>query len=214
MRIQTKQEPVAFRKDLAREVDAVERANTKAIRAVSRNTKNELRRQTQRAGLEGLEKAWQHQTFPRNQASLNSAGFIFTKSERITRAFTEGGTIEAQQAEWLVIPLEGAIRRGFDRNIDRSANKAPVPRKDSNVRAAERELGRLRYVRTDKDTALLIHGGGGGTRGEPIFLLKRSVTIPKLLTPNRIVRKRFVKLKGRIQRELAKEDARRARRGR
>jgi len=211
MRIQTKQEPITFRKDLAREVDAVERAATKATRSVSRNAKNELRRQTRRAGLEGVGKAWQVLQFPSRTASLNATGFVFTKSERIIRAFTEGGTVTAQQTDWLVIPLPAAERRGFDENGQRSATNAQ-PRGDANVRAAERELGRLRYVRTDRDTALLIHGGGGGTRGEALFLLKRRVTLPRLLNPDRVINKWYDRIPQKITRELEKEDRRRARR--
>ena len=202
------------------ETSEVGRGLTRAVGKTGDTLKNELRAQTRRAGLgRKLEKAWRFQKFPRSGRSLAPVALVFSKATRIHAAFDRGGTIKVKNAEWLVIPLGPALRQKF--HLSRARSKGSQPRKHSEVDAAIRRFGKLRFVRVDSQTALLVADNATktgrirkstrrrkGSQGVPIFLLKRQVRLRKSLDIQRVFNSANRVLAREVARELGRGDAR------
>ena len=199
---------VDLRREVRLQIDASERAHTRAIGRAISGLQAALRREVRAAGLGGdLAKAWRGQKFPRRGQSLNAAGMVWSKSRRIHDAFARGGTVRAQSAGWLVIPTDQGEALGLDQNSTRSARGAGQPRGDANVDAATRRFGRLRFVRIAPDKALLLAPGRGPRKADlPLFFLVKQVQSPQLLDPGRV----FQRWSDRVPR-LIDEELRRAR---
>lgn len=103
----------SLKQHMEREARNGARAVTQAMRAATEGLKTDLRQQVVTGGLgQRLARAWRGQTYPRGQDSMGAAGLVFTKAERIVRAFEEGALIRSQKGFWLAIPTESAPKRG------------------------------------------------------------------------------------------------------
>lgn len=186
------------------ELTETKRAITAAVVDTGTELRDELRAQVRTAGLGSkLEKAWRLERYPKRGASLSPAALVFSKSTRIHAAFDRGGVIKVRNANWLVIPLPPALRQKFHLSQAHSKSTSQ-PRKYSEVDAAIRRYGKLRFVQVDPTTALLIadnatktgrvssaKGGrkrrkGGGPKGVAIFLLKKEAHLRKSLDIQRV----------------------------
>ncbi|OYD82500.1 DUF6441 family protein [Azospirillum brasilense] len=168
-----------------------------AVRSVSEQLQAELRAQVRSAGLGvGLEKAWRLDLYPKSgRKTLRPAGLIYSKATRLHDAFDAGESVRAKGGKWLAIPLEAAKQAGLDRRKPRpgATRTGPVPAKWSNVEAAEKRFGPLRFVpiggggrallvadgKARGDT--LARGGAGRATSIPLFLLVRQTRGRKLL---------------------------------
>lgn len=156
-------------------VDQAERRITDAagqsVGHAAETIRNDLRAQTRAAGLgPGLERAWTFQRY-NNGKGINFSALIHSKAARIIAAFAADTIINVRNAQWLVIPLEAAIARGF--NKDRA-------RKWGNVEAAVNAIGRLTFVPLTGNRALLVHRERGG-KPTPFFLLLKRVQLKQRL---------------------------------
>lgn len=103
--------------DLARmmalEIKAAEQAVTAGMRAATDGLKTELRSQITDAGLGArLARTWRGETFPKGQASIAAAGFVWSKAPGIVRVHEEGAVIRSTRGFFLAIPTEAAGRFG------------------------------------------------------------------------------------------------------
>lgn len=85
-------------------------AVTEGIKAGTEGLKTDLRRAVIEGGLgERLPNAVRSEVYPRNKASLDAAGWIFTKGVRtrqILEAYANGATIRGKNRRFLAIPTE------------------------------------------------------------------------------------------------------------
>lgn len=202
------------------ELRETRRALTTAVVETGTALRNQLRAQVRQGGLgRKLEKAWRMERYPRRGTSLSPAVLVFSKATRIHAAFDRGGTIRTKNAEWLVIPLAPAVRQKFDRSFAKSKSTSQ-PRKFSDVDAAIRRFGKLRFVKVDSRTALLIADNATktgrvskatrrrkGSRGVPIFLLKKQVRLDKKLNIDRVFDRAPALLARKVARELGQNAA-------
>jgi hypothetical protein len=155
----------------------VERSVTSSVKKASKYFQNDLRRQTKKAGLgSGVEKAWRRTLYPSRGRSMKQASLVFSKSKRIHEAFEKGGTVRANKAKWLVIPLDAAVKRAFDKSMEKS--KSSQPRRYANTNAAHYALERLTFVQYEHDKALLVEKKNG--KSIAYFLLVKEVKLRKM----------------------------------
>ncbi len=182
------------------EVKDVGRALTAAVAVTAKAAQRVLRAQIKQAGLgRKLEKSWQILKFPARGRTLSPAALVFSKARRIREAFESAGVVRAKRASWLVIPMLPAVRQKF--HLSQARSRGSRPRKWSEVVAAVGRFGKLRYVRLDAKTALLIADNATKTgrirkgdrrrrdRGVVIFLLKKTARSPKLLNSPAVSRR-------------------------
>lgn len=95
----------------------IERAMTGAMQDATEGLKGALRDQVRAAGLgERLAKTWQSEVYPKGSASMEPAGYIWSKSPRIIAGFAGGVSIYPKASSYLAIPTERVPRgrgRGF-----------------------------------------------------------------------------------------------------
>ena len=147
-----------------------------------------LRDQVAGAALgQGISNAWQIKTYPKAGKADNPASYVYTKAQRIVAAFASGATVTASGATWLVIPLPAAVALGLDRMTSRPGGKpGGLKAKYSDITAAIQRFGNLKFVPIGGNRALLIADprsarGTGRASGTPLFLLVKSVRLPRLL---------------------------------
>lgn len=188
------------------EARAAGRAVTRGITRAASGLQRELRGQTRRAGLgTGVEKAWSFTRYPRSKNSINTAALVYSKATRIHAAFSADTVIRARNAQWLVLPTDHAIARGWHLNHQRSAGSRP--RRWANVDAAERALGKLGFVMLPGGgRALLVHRDDRG-QSIPLFLLVRRVSLKKRLDFDGPARKWADRAPGYILREWERATA-------
>lgn len=155
----------ALRGDLVKVMDAELRAAARAvtggIREAGGALRDDLRGRVRAAGYQGgarLERAWRANTYPAGgRDSLGAAALVYSKAERIHALMAEGGTLRAGGDGWRVIPLPEAIRRGWDETTGQArGDDQSRTRRRSNVEAAIRAMGALRFVRIGPGKALLV----------------------------------------------------------
>lgn len=112
-----------LRQILQAEVDAAERAVSRAIGTETEALKRTLRAQVNAAfgtNAKPLANAWRSQTFPRRGVSMRASGIVWTKVPTIIDAFERGATIRAKGGKFLAIPT------GFNRAGGRRGSKPRV----------------------------------------------------------------------------------------
>lgn len=130
---------------MAEELQLAELAVTGGVRHSVEDVKHALRVDVVRGGLgRRLSKSWRSKLYPGAGHSLGAAGIVYTKSEKLIRAFNEGQTIRSTDGSWLAIPTEHAPKRGTDR------------KKISPENFPESKLGKLRFVPRSKGVPLLV----------------------------------------------------------
>lgn len=130
---------------LKRELEAGEKAVTRAMRLASDRAKREIRGQVTGAGLGGrMANAVRSQVYPRAGASLGAGALVWTRAPDVMRAFEDGATIRGRAGGWLAIPTGSAPRRGTD---GKRIRPDTFP---------EGRFGPLRFVARNGRTALLV----------------------------------------------------------
>ncbi|BBK30315.1 hypothetical protein EDC65_2240 [Stella humosa] len=158
-------------------IDVMSIAVQDAVNWASTGLRDELRAQIRRAfgqGQGSLEKAWQVKLYPSRRASMGASGWVYSKARRIHAAFDNQRTISAFGGRYLVLPLQGAIRRGWDKE-GRDKGGFGKPRKWS---AYGRIVGLKGIVRIKLQRGRILIGlRDKAGKVEPIFLLVRSVRL-------------------------------------
>jgi hypothetical protein len=170
---------------MAEEVKAAEQAVSKGVGEATEGLKSELRTQVTNAGLgPRLARTWRSETYPRGQASISSAGLVWSKAPGIIRVYENGAIIRSKNGFFLAIPTAAAGRYG-----DGGRKITPG--------GWERRTGqRLRFVYRRNAASLLVadnmrartgkRGGysrasGRGLVTVPIFILVPQVSVRKRL---------------------------------
>ena len=178
---------------LKAEVGAAERAVTAGVRKATDSLKTELRGQITGAGLGSrLANTWRGEVYPKGQASIGAAGYVWSKAPGLVRLYADGGIIRSRHGLYLAIPLQAAGRYGDNRQKITPG-------------AWERIHGlRLRFVYRRGSPSLLVAdnarltGRGraaaniGRSRGAAYSRLSGRTTVPIfILVPQVTVRKRL-----------------------
>ena len=164
-----------LRRHFGEAIDVLSIAVTDAVNRASTGLRDELRRQVERAGLgPAVAKAWQQKLYPSRRASMGASGWVYSKARRIHAAFDNPRTISAFGGRYLVIPLAGAIRRGWDRE-GRDSGGFGRPRKWSAFDRILKMKGIVR-IRLPRGRVLIGLRTAAG-KVEPVFLLVRSVRL-------------------------------------
>ncbi len=130
---------------MAAEVIAAKTAVTNAVSEVGNGIKQDLRSQTESAGLgKGVANAWRLQIYPKGKKSLNAAAYIKTKAPNIIYAFAYGVTIKSGKGFFLAIPTPAAPKKGTN---GKWINPSNFP---------ETTFGKLRFVYRPRGFSLLV----------------------------------------------------------
>ena len=182
-------------KHLKAELLEAEQAVTGAVRTATTGLKNGMRSQVTAAGLgPRLAKSWRGDVYPKRGKSLNAAGMVYTKAEKIMQGFEKGQVIKGKDGFWLAIPTPNAPKRGMGGKRIKPSNFPEhrfgklrfVYRKNGpsllvaeNMRASHsRKTGDLRGFRKAGKSALK---SGRGLTSVVMFWLVPQVTMPKLI---------------------------------
>lgn len=185
---------VKILQDLAKEMEAEERAGRRAVSramgTVSDAVKADWRRQVEAAGMGSrLARTIRSQVFPRMPSS-NAAGLVWTRAPQIIAAFEQGVTIKSKNGFYLAIPTEAAGTKGL-------GNKRVTPG------SWEQRTGiKLRFVyRQGRPSMLVADDARMNTRGRAVINRRRvrkdgirtgSTTVPIfILLPQVTLKKRF-----------------------
>lgn len=157
-------------------IDDLSAIGTDAVNRAAAGLRDEYRQQVKRAGLGGdLAKAWQSKTYPLRRKSLGATGWVFSKSRRIHEAFSMPRTVTARGGRWLVVPLEGAVRRNWHLGGSGGLIGAK-PRKWSDFGQVMKLKGVMWLQRRDGRVVIALRGPAKSPP-EPLFLLTRSVRL-------------------------------------
>ncbi|GGG77563.1 hypothetical protein GCM10011415_28090 [Salipiger pallidus] len=202
------------------ELDLAERAVTRGVHGRATALKHALRADVIAGGLgRRLSKSWRHESYPRNGASLGAASLVFTKAEKLIRAFDEGSDVKSSEGFFLAIPTPSAPKLGVGR---KRISPSTFP---------EHRFGRLRFVYVKGGTSLLVvdnqratkKGGyalskskralasGTGLHTVPMFWLVPRARLRKRLNVERVERAALSGLAGDIDREFQTLSRRRLR---
>ena len=169
---------------MAAEIEAGERAVSKAIGEAAGSLKTAWRRQITGAGLGArLARTIRSEQFPKGKDSLNAAALVWSNAPVIIGAHEEGPLIRSKSGFWLAIPTPAAGKSTRGGRITPSE--------------WERRRGiRLRFVYRPRGPSLLVAEGrlnsrglavgsrsktGRGATTVPIFLLVQQVKLRKRL---------------------------------
>jgi uncharacterized protein DUF6441 len=173
------------------EIVAGEKAVTGAAEAAATAVKQNWRNQIQQAGLgRKLALTIRSDRFPKNDTSLNAAGFVWSKAPRIVDAHSRGALIQSKQGLYLAIPTPAAGRRGIGgvrltpggwerrtglrlRFVSRRTGPSLLVADDARLMKSGRATKKKGKRRKD--------GILSGAQTVPIFLLVRRVKLPKRL---------------------------------
>lgn len=98
--------------DISNYLQVSEVATSNAVRGETAHLKSALRDDVKSAGLGSrLANTWRSQLYPETGASMDAAGFIWSKAPHIVEAFEKGVVITAKGGKYLAIPTENAPKR-------------------------------------------------------------------------------------------------------
>lgn len=200
-----------LRQALAEDMKMLEGAVTTSVRRAGTFLRNDLRRQTdaalriRRGGSGKLSSSWKRIDFPKGrQKSMSAASMVYADAagRRIFNAHRDGVTIGPRSARWLVVPLEAAERRGLALSQRRS--KGSRPRRWGALEAAiangeqlaTKPIGRNRALVVDRRT------------GEALFLLLKTVRLPRRLNFDGLGEKWQARIPGYIVAEMDRAERR------
>lgn len=202
------------------ELDLAERAVTGGVHKRGVALKHALRADVIAGGLgRRLSKSWRHESYPRSGTSLAAASLVFTKADKLIRAFDEGAEVKSDEGFFLAIPTPSAPKLGMGR---KRINPSNFP---------EHRFGPLRFVYVKGGTSLLVvdnqrtkkKGGyalskskralasGMGLQTVPMFWLVPRARLRKRLNVERVERAALSGLAGDIDREFQTLSRRRLR---
>lgn len=105
-------------KIMAQETKAAEQAVTLGVRQATDGLKLELRGQITNAGLgQRLANTWRAEMFPKGQASINAAGFVFSKAPNIVGVYARGAVLRSTKGLFLAIPTPAAGKYAMGKKI-------------------------------------------------------------------------------------------------
>jgi hypothetical protein len=173
------------------EIDAGERAVSKAIREASTRLKSAWRGQITGAGLgTRLARSIRSAQYPKGKPSLNAAALVWSKAPVILGAHNTGPMIRSKNGFWLAIPTPAAGKSA------RGGRISPGE--------WERRTGlRLRFIYRRKGPSLLVAEGRLNTKGRAVA--SRSKTGRGLLTAPIFVLVPQVRLEKRLNLAAAAE---------
>ena len=187
---------------------------TSAMREATAGLKTDLRQQVVAAGLGvRLANTWRGNTYPESRDSLTPAGYVSSNAELVIGALTQGPTIRpVNGAKYLWIPTENvpAARRRQLRGGKVVRGGKMTPEEVENQFNGDFEIrpGRAGTLLAFINVIAAKNGRGfrGRTKGrlsqgrnaKPVlmFVLRRSVTLPKLLAPDAVAQKWAGRLPG------------------
>lgn len=98
------------------ELDLAREAITHGIQDTAGELKAALREDVIQGGLgRRLARSWQSDDYPKSGTSLGAASVVYTKAQRLVRAFNEGSTVRSDDGFFLAIPSEAAPKTGMGR---------------------------------------------------------------------------------------------------
>ena len=90
---------------LEKELKNAEIAVTRGVSLATNQLKESMRTQVKSAGLGSrLAFTWRGDIYPKSKSSLNAAGHIYSKAEKIMQSFEFGLVIRGNDGFWLAIP--------------------------------------------------------------------------------------------------------------
>ena len=90
---------------LEKELKNAEIAVTRGVSLATNRLKESMRTQVKSAGLGSrLAFTWRGDIYPKSKSSLNAAGHIYSKAEKIMQSFEFGLVIRGNDGFWLAIP--------------------------------------------------------------------------------------------------------------
>lgn len=119
--------------------------------------KQDLRNDTSDHLSPRLAKSWRSRVYPQGQASLDPAGWVWTKVPTLVDAFDRGVTIKSAHGTWLAIPTAAAGAKGYTRSSVGRAYGARPKLERVTPGGFERRTGlKLRFVFKSSRVALLV----------------------------------------------------------
>lgn len=152
---------------LEKELKNAELAVTRGVSLATNQLKESMRTQVKSAGLGSrLAFTWRGDIYTKSKSSLNAAGHIYSKAEKIMQSFEFGLVIRGNDGFWLAIPTPAIPKKIRGRKIT--------------PELYERSKGiRLRFVYRPYGASLLVHKQKRKTI--IAFWLVPQVKMPKLI---------------------------------
>lgn len=173
-----------LRKLMGESIDILSIAVTDAVNRASLGLRDELRAQVLGAGLkgpEGLAKAWQQKLYPSRRHSMGATGYVYSKARRLHAAYDQALRIGPRGAGWRVVPLPGAISRGWHLEGGRAGGFGKPARWSAYDRIMALDPASIaRVVRPDGSIVVGLRKRGS-KEIEPIFLLVKQTSHRKRL---------------------------------
>ncbi len=172
---------------------AVLHTNRGVLEEVEVFGKDTLRADLRAAGLNGLEKTWQGELYPRKGLAWEPVLLLHSKAPVIVSAFDEGPTITPNGDGMLAIPIPGGFAEDFpnpkgpDTKVDYARQKfgdrlfvVPATSNRPAILAA-RLVGQTKTGRLTARKKTKTGKYGKGTQTAMLFFLVPQVRLPKLL---------------------------------
>lgn len=152
---------------LEKELKNAELAITKGVSSATGQFKEAMRKQVKSAKLGSrLAYTWRGDVYPKSKMSLNAAGMVYSKAEKIMQSFEYGLVVRGKDGFWLAIPTPAIPKKIRGRKIT--------------PELYERSKGiRLRFVYRPHGASLLVHEQKRKTI--IAFWLVPQVKMPKLI---------------------------------
>ena len=183
---------------LKAQTEGVKKIVTDTVVEAATKLKEDLRSQVRAGGLgEKLAKSFQQIRFPKTGTSLEAAGVVYSKANKIHAAFIDGVTIKSKKGLFLAIPT--------------SACPKQIAGKRASPALFERYIGKLRLVYRPNAPSLLVaenQRAKGGQRGGYKRATEKQLASGRgLATVVMFILVRQVTLKKRINLEAAERSA-------
>ena len=152
---------------LKKELKNAELAVTKGISSATGQFKEAMRKQVKSAKLGSrLAYTWRGDVYPKSKMSLNAAGMVYSKAEKIMQSFEYGLVIRGKDGFWLAIPTPAIPKK--------IGGKKTTPALYEKIKGI-----RLRYIYRPNQASLLVHEQKRKTI--IAFWLVPQVKMPKLI---------------------------------
>jgi len=130
---------------LEKELKNAEVAITKGVSSATSQFKEAMRKQVKSAKLGSrLAYTWRGDVYPKSKTSLNTAGMIYTKAEKIMQSFEYGLVVRGKDGFWLAIPTPAIPKK--------IGGKKTTPALYEKIKGV-----RLRYIYRPNQASLLVH---------------------------------------------------------
>lgn len=152
---------------LEKELKNAEVAITKGVSSATSQFKEAMRKQVKSARLGSrLAYTWRGEIYPKSKTSLNTAGLVYSKAEKIMQSFEYGLVIRGKDGFWLAIPTPAIPKKIGGKKI--------TPALYEKIKGI-----RLCYIYRPNQASLLVHEQKRKTI--IAFWLVPQVKMPKLI---------------------------------